>query len=124
MCRWHDPPARDGICHGGTGAGAASTRRDAVQLLQRFQAKSALQPRREPALVARIGLLLRREGQSMRWKISRQNHHHSGHDPRQIDLVAIAALLIVIVAAFRFYSGNTDAPSTSAFIVPSQSVHW
>jgi hypothetical protein len=95
-----------------------------VQLLQRFHAKSALQPRGEPALVARIGLLLRREGQSMRWKISRQNHHHSGHDPRQIDLVAIAALLIVIVAAFSFYSGNTDAPSTSAFIVPSQSVHW
>jgi hypothetical protein len=30
----------------------------------------------------------------------------------------------VIVAAFSFYSGNTDAPSTSAFIVPSQSVHW
>jgi len=60
----------------------------------------------------------------MRWKISHQNHRHGGHDPRQIDLVAIAALLIVIVVAFRFYSGNTDAPSTSAFIVPSQSVHW
>jgi hypothetical protein len=95
-----------------------------VQLLQRFQVISALQPRGEPAQVARIGLLLRREGQSMRWKISHQNHRHGGHDPRQIDLVAIAALLIVIVAAFRFYSGNTDAPSTSAFIVPSQSVHW
>jgi hypothetical protein len=93
-------------------------------LLQRFQAKSALQLRGEPALVARIGLLLRREGQSMRWKISHQQHHHGGHDPRQIDLVAIVALLIVIVAAFSFYSGNTDAPSTSAFIVPSQSVHW
>jgi hypothetical protein len=60
----------------------------------------------------------------MRWKISQQNHRHSSHDPRQIDLITVVALLIVIVAAFRFYSGNTDAPSTSAFIVPSQSVRW
>jgi hypothetical protein len=62
-------------------------------------------------------------GKSMRWKISHR-HHHGGHDPRQIDLVAIAVLLIVIAAAFKFYSGNTDAPSTSDFIVPSQTVRW
>jgi hypothetical protein len=80
-----------------------------------------LQPRGELPLVARIGLLLRREDKSMRWKISHQNH---GHDPRQIDLITVVALLIVIVAAIRFYSGSTDAPSTSAFIVPSQSVRW
>ena len=60
----------------------------------------------------------------MRWKISHQNHRHSSHDPRQIDLITVVALLIVIVAALSFYSGNTDAPSTSAFIVPSQSVRW
>ena len=52
----------------------------------------------------------------MRWKISHRNHGprnqslgnhgHGGHDPRQIDMVAIFALLIVIVAAFRFYSGS------------------
>jgi hypothetical protein len=60
----------------------------------------------------------------MRWKISHHHHRHGGHDPRQIDLVAIAALLIVIVAAFRFYSGDTDTPSKSDFIVPSQSVRW
>jgi hypothetical protein len=64
----------------------------------------------------------------MRWKISHRNegleNGHNAHDPRQIDLVAIVALLIVIVAAFRFYNSNTEAPSTSAFIVPSQSVHW
>ncbi len=47
----------------------------------------------------------------MRWKISHQNHRHGGHDPRQIDLVAIAALLIVIVAAFRFYSGDPNHPA-------------
>ncbi len=37
----------------------------------------------------------------MRWKIS-----HGGHDPRQIDLIAIFALLI------------------TAFIDPSQTIRW
>jgi hypothetical protein len=61
----------------------------------------------------------------MRWKISRGDHDHRGHDSRQIDLIAIVALLIAIIAAFRFYNNSFDtAPSTTAFIVPSQSVHW
>jgi hypothetical protein len=60
----------------------------------------------------------------MRWKISHKHHDYGGHDPRQIDLVAVFALLIIIVAAFSFYSGNIDTPSTSSFIEPSQSVHW
>jgi hypothetical protein len=61
----------------------------------------------------------------MRWKISHRNHlHNHGHDPRQVDLVAIVALLIVIVAAFRFYSSDPQAPSKADFIVPSQSVRW
>ena len=55
----------------------------------------------------------------MRWKIS-----HNGHDPRYADLVAIFALLIVIVIACRFFTGRSEAPSTTSFIVPSQSVHW
>ena len=55
----------------------------------------------------------------MRWKIS-----HRGHDPRQIDLVAILALLILIVAACRFFIGSSGTPSSTAFIVPSQSVRW
>jgi hypothetical protein len=55
----------------------------------------------------------------MRWKID-----HHGHDPRQIDLVAIFALLIVIVAAYRFFSEPPSAPSETSFIVPSQSVRW
>jgi hypothetical protein len=56
----------------------------------------------------------------MRWKIG-----HGGHDPRQIDLVAILALLILIVAACRIYSDSeTEAPSHTAFIVPSQTVRW
>ncbi len=55
----------------------------------------------------------------MRWKISRH-----GHDPRQIDLLAVLALLIVIVAAYEYFGRNTEAPSNSTFIVPSQSVRW
>ena len=55
----------------------------------------------------------------MRWKIS-----HREHDRRQIDLITIFALLILIVAACRFFSGASDAPPAAAFIVPSQTVHW
>ena len=55
----------------------------------------------------------------MRWKIS-----HRGHDARHIDLMAALALVIVIIAACRFFSGGSEAPSTAAFIVPSQSVRW
>ena len=56
----------------------------------------------------------------MRWKIS----HHGGHDPRQIDLLAVFALLILIIAAFRYFGESPTAPVTTGFIVPSQSVRW
>jgi len=56
----------------------------------------------------------------MRWKISPRDH-----DPRQVDLIAIFALLIVIVAACMFLDSRSGTPrSTTAFIVPSQSVRW
>jgi len=55
----------------------------------------------------------------MRWKIS-----HRGHDPRQIDLAAVLALVIIIIAAYRYFVHNPELPSTTAFIVPSQSVRW
>ena len=55
----------------------------------------------------------------MRWKIS--NH---GHDPRQIDLIAIFALLILIVMAYRFFSETPNVPNTTTFIEPSQKVRW
>jgi hypothetical protein len=55
----------------------------------------------------------------MRWKIS-----HGGHDPRQIDLIAVLALLILIVVACRFYVGHSNPPSTTAIIEPSQNVRW
>jgi hypothetical protein len=55
----------------------------------------------------------------MRWKISRH-----GHDPRQVDLLAVIALVIIIVAAWRYFGENSEPPNTTAFIVPSQSTHW
>jgi hypothetical protein len=55
----------------------------------------------------------------MRWKISRH-----GHDSRQVDLMAIIALLILIVSAYVYFTHKPEAPNSSAFIVPSQSVHW
>jgi hypothetical protein len=55
----------------------------------------------------------------MRWKTG----HHE-HDPRHIDLIAVFALLILIVAACRFLGSRSDPPATTAFIVPSQSVRW
>ncbi len=55
----------------------------------------------------------------MRWKISRH-----GHDPRQIDLMAVLVLLIVIVSAYRYFSHRPEPPNPAAFIVPSQSIRW
>ena len=55
----------------------------------------------------------------MRWKIS-----HHDHDPRLSDLLTILALLILIVAAWQYFGTHSEPPSTAAFIVPSQSVHW
>jgi hypothetical protein len=55
----------------------------------------------------------------MRWKIS-----HHGHDPRQIDLLAVLAILIVIVSAYRYFDDRPQPSSTTAFIEPSQSVRW
>jgi hypothetical protein len=53
----------------------------------------------------------------MRWKISR-------HDSRHIDLIAALALVIVIIAAWRFLGSDSNTPNTATFIVPSQSVRW
>ncbi|HEY2247801.1 MAG TPA: hypothetical protein VGH70_10180 [Bradyrhizobium sp.] len=55
----------------------------------------------------------------MRWKISPR-----GHDSRQIDLLAIAALLIVVVSALLYFDRSPQPTDTASFIVPSQNVHW
>ncbi|WP_027554587.1 hypothetical protein [Bradyrhizobium sp. Cp5.3] len=70
----------------------------------------------------------------MRWKISPHFHFNlgshlrigpRGHDPRTIDLLAIIALLALVLGSGWYLATSfSTAPSTTAFIVPSQSVHW
>jgi len=57
----------------------------------------------------------------MRWKLS--DH---GHDPRQIDLLAAVALILVSLGAFVYLASSYSStpPDTTAFIVPSQDVRW
>ncbi|HEY7842264.1 MAG TPA: hypothetical protein VID30_01120 [Bradyrhizobium sp.] len=58
----------------------------------------------------------------MRWKGS---HHHHGHDPRQIDLLAVVALLIAIIAAYGVLADYSAQPANNtALIEPSQHVRW
>lgn len=69
----------------------------------------------------------------MRWKISPHLHVGPGpklgprkhHDPRTLDMLAIIALL-ALAAGSGWYLATSFAtpPSTTAFVVPSQSVHW
>ncbi len=70
----------------------------------------------------------------MRWKISPHFHfrlgphprfHLGDFDPRTIDMLAIIALLTLVIGS-GWYLANSLAtpPSTTAFVVPSQSVHW
>ncbi|MGJ5177021.1 hypothetical protein ACQR16_01710 [Bradyrhizobium oligotrophicum] len=50
---------------------------------------------------------------------------HDHHDVRQVDLLCIIALLIIIVGAWRYLADSTTLPpTTTSYIVPSQSVHW
>jgi len=88
-------------------------------LLQRFQSSHASLMRAELWFQTRVNLMSAGRTPTMRWKISPH-----GHDVRQIDLVAILALLIVIIVAWRYF-GDVPAPHvTAGFIEPSQSVRW
>ncbi|RZN12878.1 hypothetical protein CWO91_01795 [Bradyrhizobium genosp. SA-3] len=69
----------------------------------------------------------------MRWKISphfpfrlKPNPGRRGHhDPRTMDLLAIVALLALVLGSGWYLATSlATPPSTTAFIVPSQSVHW
>lgn len=55
----------------------------------------------------------------MRWKL-----RPSGHDPRQIDLLAVVAILLIIVAVGHFMIGHSKTHFTSSFVEPSQNVRW
>jgi hypothetical protein len=64
----------------------------------------------------------------MRWKISHKLDSKLGagsHDSRTIDLLAIVALLVLVLGSGWYLASSlATPPSTTAFIVPSQSVHW
>jgi hypothetical protein len=47
-----------------------------------------------------------------------------GHDPRQVDLVAVIALIALVFGAICYFYGAATEPITTASIVPSQTVHW
>ena len=55
----------------------------------------------------------------MRWKFQ-----PSGHDPRQIDLLAVLAILVIIVAIGHYLDEPAKTHLTSSFIEPSQTVRW
>jgi hypothetical protein len=57
----------------------------------------------------------------MRWKFS-----GSGHDPRQIDLLAIIALLVIVGCAYVYVADYAATPQNASrtFLVPSQSARW
>jgi hypothetical protein len=48
----------------------------------------------------------------------------SGHDPRQIDLLAIVAIVLVVIAIGHFLTEHPKKHFTTSFIEPSQSVRW
>ena len=67
----------------------------------------------------------------MRWKISPHFHFrpglHLGFNPRArtVDVIAMVALLVLVVGSGWYLASSlATPPSTTAFIVPSQSVHW
>ena len=48
----------------------------------------------------------------------------SGHDPRQLDLLAIVAIILVVIAVGHFLIQPTKRSGTSSFFEPSQTVRW
>jgi hypothetical protein len=51
--------------------------------------------------------------------------HRDGHDPRQIDLVAVIALLVAVYGGVCFLASPNFSPaSTTTFIEASQSARW
>jgi len=55
----------------------------------------------------------------MRWNIK-----PSGHDPRQVDLLAVLAILVIIIAVGHWLDEPRKTQVTSSFIEPSQTVRW
>ncbi len=59
----------------------------------------------------------------MRLHVGR-NGHDLKHDPRQVDLVAVIALIVLVFGAVCYLDGPSNDQITTALIVPSQTVHW
>ncbi len=55
----------------------------------------------------------------MRWKI-----RPGGHDPRQIDLLAVVVMVLIVVAVGHFMTEHPKKRLTTSFIEPSQTVRW
>ena len=55
----------------------------------------------------------------MRWKIRR-----GGHDPRQIDLLAVLVMIAAICATGHYLGQHPKPQIASALIEPSQTVRW
>ena len=84
-------------------------RKSSQALLRRFQEKAALLPFGNRQFPLRIVLLSLLGEETMRWKISPH-----GHDARQIDLLAVVALLIVIVSALLYFDRSPQPTDTAA----------
>jgi hypothetical protein len=56
----------------------------------------------------------------------RLHFHRDGHDPRQIDLVAVIALLVVVYGGICYLASPSFEPksTTAQFIEASQSMRW
>jgi hypothetical protein len=57
-------------------------------------------------------------------QIMRLHIEKHGHDPRQVDLVAVIALIVLVIGAICYLCGSATEPVITGFIVPSQTVHW
>ncbi len=58
-------------------------------------------------------------------QLMRLRIHKDGHDPRQIDLLAVIVLMLVVFGAICYLSSPTFVQvSKASFIEPSQSVRW
>jgi hypothetical protein len=66
-----------------------------------------------------FGAANKRGVQTMRLHIEKH-----GHDPRQVDLVAVIVLVALVFGAICYFYGSAPEQITTAFIVPGQSVHW
>jgi hypothetical protein len=46
------------------------------------------------------------------------------HDQRLIELIALLALTILVIAGVRIYFDTPKSATQASFIVPSQTVRW